>query len=333
MDQAVDQTSLWRPWERGISARPFLPVTLLELTVRFEEYAKIPGFRGALWRSVLGPQLKALDTQGGWRPDMPSPLPPSLYDWFFAPSRKHTMLAPEFGEPLSPIVLDAPPLDDDVLHRPGATTRFRVVLAGRAGHAAQAIAMAFARAARCGLGDVVALDGRRGRATLIRADVAGKTVYLDQKGWLKAPVPPQILEPPACPSRLRVVLRTPFRLEPGQRVLEADEFVAADLLSALIRRVSSLMRSEAGVVLETDFQRLSYLARTARWQPEQLHNVDLSRWSSRQGRRFPASGISGSFLLDLSGREELFDFLWLGLFVHAGKGTMAGLGGLALEAL
>lgn len=333
MDQAISPTPQWRPWQRGIATRPFLPLSVLDLSFRFEEYADLPAFRGALWRSVLGPQLKALDADGGWRPDMPSPLPPSLYGWFFTPSAAHAMLAPEFGQPLSPIVIDAPPVNDARLNPPGATTRFRVVLAGRAGHAAQAIAMAFGRAARMGLGDAIALDGRRGRARLTRVEVARQAVYQERQGWLQAPAAPQVVEAPPAPALVRVILRSPFRLERGGHVLEADEFVAADLLMALMRRVSSLMRSEAGVVLEMDFERLAHLARTARWQVEHVRQVNLSRWSARQKLRFPASGLSGSFLLDLTGREELFDFLWLGLFIHAGKGTMAGLGGLALEAL
>lgn len=323
----------WQPWQPGSSVRPFLPLTVLSLDFRFDEVADLPAFRGALWRSVLGPQLKAFDAAGGWRPDAPSPLPASLFDWFFRPDAAGAMIAPDLGAALSPLVIDAPPDASSGMVRRGDRTGFRVVLAGRAGHAAQAVVLAFARAARAGLGDAVSLDGRRGRARLVEAAADGETVFGDGRGWLRPPPPPRIHPAPECPAVLRVVLRTPLRLTRAGREIEPADFAPADLLGALIRRVSSLMRSEAGVVLDADFRRLTAKTRSLRWQPERLEKAHQSRWSARQEQRIPANGLVGSFLLDMDGCEDLFDFLWLGLFLHAGKGAMAGMGGLAMEAL
>ena len=54
--------------------------------------------------------------------------------------------------------------------------------------------------------------------------------------------------------------------------------------------------------------------------------VDQTRWSSSQRRELGAGGGVGSFVLDLRGREALFPYLWLGQWVHAGKGTVMGMG-------
>jgi CRISPR/Cas system endoribonuclease Cas6 (RAMP superfamily) len=62
-----------------------------------------------------------------------------------------------------------------------------------------------------------------------------------------------------------------------------------------------------------------------------LAMADQMRWSGAQRRELDMTGIIGSFVLDLSGAEALFPYLWLGQWVHAGKGAVMGMGAIRLR--
>ena len=55
-------------------------------------------------------------------------------------------------------------------------------------------------------------------------------------------------------------------------------------------------------------------------------------WSGRQQQELDMGGGIGSFVLDLRGREPLFPYLWLGQWLHAGKGAVLGLGAIRVRA-
>jgi hypothetical protein len=63
-----------------------------------------------------------------------------------------------------------------------------------------------------------------------------------------------------------------------------------------------------------------------------LASADQKRWSGHTRQELDMGGIIGSFVLDMRGVEPLFPYLWLGQWLHAGKGAVMGMGTLRLKA-
>ena len=92
-----------------------------------------------------------------------------------------------------------------------------------------------------------------------------------------------------------------------------------------------LMSFHTGADLETDFRALTDLASQARMAEAELSLAAQRRWSTNKADLIKMDGLLGGFLLDLRGLEPLWPYLWLGQWVHAGKGTVMGLGAIHLR--
>jgi CRISPR/Cas system endoribonuclease Cas6 (RAMP superfamily) len=62
-----------------------------------------------------------------------------------------------------------------------------------------------------------------------------------------------------------------------------------------------------------------------------LAEADQRRWSAQQKQALDMGGVIGSFVLDMTGRAALFPYLWLGQWVHAGKGAVMGMGAIRVR--
>lgn len=58
---------------------------------------------------------------------------------------------------------------------------------------------------------------------------------------------------------------------------------------------------------------------------------DWTRYSSRQKTTMQMGGLVGEILLELAEDAPFWPYLWLGQWVHAGKGTSMGLGCYTIE--
>lgn len=137
--------------------------------------------------------------------------------------------------------------------------------------------------------------------------------------------------PPPVPPRVRVILEHPLRLRRENRYLTPAEFDFATLFTTLTRRVSMLHDLEATMPLTADYRELAVAARAASVSDARLEWFDWARYSARQRRRIPMGGIIGEFTLggDLG---PLWPWLWIGQWLHVGKGAVMGLGRYRLEA-
>jgi hypothetical protein len=135
-------------------------------------------------------------------------------------------------------------------------------------------------------------------------------------------------EPPPLPHDkcLRIRFETPLRVNRAGALVGPDQFGIGDLFAPVLRRISLLTYFHTNTPLETDF---AGLVATAREQP--LERADL-RWrdqvrrSGRQGKKVPLGGLEGEVQVSLDRESPLWPYLWLGQWVHAGKGTVMGLG-------
>lgn len=145
-------------------------------------------------------------------------------------------------------------------------------------------------------------------------------------------VEPQTLPTmPALPQRVTVRLLTPLRLLQNGTPIRAGRFTFQLFITTVMRRISLLHAYHAGVVLEADFKALSQQAAGVSLAAAALQWYEWSRYSNRQQTKVPMDGLLGSF--EVAGEElaPFWEWLWLGQWVHAGKGAVMGMGEYVLE--
>jgi hypothetical protein len=155
---------------------------------------------------------------------------------------------------------------------------------------------------------------------------------LDAQNTLTA-LPPSVPVPAHLPpTTFTVELRTPLRVKRDGRLVRPAAFRFADLFGNLLRRVSMLIEFHTETSLDADFRRLNDLARgievrgDLRWQEQR-------RYSARQSQPMEFGGLVGALHIDPNGLDELWPYLWLGQWVHAGTGATMGLGEYRIASL
>ncbi len=317
-------------------ATPRLPMLRLDATMTFEEPARLPPFRGHLWRGVLGAALKWVDD--GVLPGFSTGTIPAgtLYRTLFeSPPDPNVGRMRRYDATPHPYVIDAPPVAGYQDRQPGDQERFSLTLIGEAATAAEAVLAALDLAARAGLGQSTGADHARGRGRLTevrhvwRADGPDEVVFESGSGFRPVVASAPLIPP--CPETIRVALATPLRLVANGKVVTPRMFRPGMLVSNLVRRVASLMAFFGEGPLEADFRSLKVMWEGLSALAPMLAMADQTRWSASQEREIGAGGLIGGFRLDMRGREALFPYLWLGQWVHAGKGTVMGMGSIRIR--
>lgn len=322
--------------EKTALVPPRLPLLRLELVFTIDEAVQLPPFRGNLWRGILGPALKRIDE--GLLPGLVTGAiaPGTLYRTFFeSPPPPDAAKMRRYNAVPHPYVVDAPGAPRFQRLDAGATERIGLTLVGCAATAVEAVLAGFDFAARAGLGHGLGSERERGRARLTdvravwRADTPDIAVF-DEAGGFRA-VAAEVPALPPCPPRLRVVLATPLRLVREGSLLGPHRFPPGALVGNLVRRASMLSTFFGDAPLDTDFRALKALSENLVARDPMLAFADQKRWSGHQKQELDMGGIIGSFVLDMEGFEPLFPYLWLGQWIHAGKGAVLGMGAIRLK--
>ena len=136
---------------------------------------------------------------------------------------------------------------------------------------------------------------------------------------------------PPLPRRVELVTRTPVRIRRAREYLVRPEQLSFDdLYTAAMRRVSLLTYFFAHRQIDEDFRWLTAMAAGIQMTPLVTSAARYTRYSSRQRQRIRMDGVRGRFLLQSESLERLWPYLWLGQWVHVGKGCTMGLGGYRL---
>jgi hypothetical protein len=316
-------------------AAPRLPLLRLQLTFGMDEPVVLPSFRGNLWRGVLGLALKRIDE--GILPGLcyGAVEPGTLYRTFFeSPPPPDAKKMRRYEAAPHPYVVDAPSASAAERIEAGATLRIGLTLVGRPATALEAVLAAFNDAARAGLGRPIGRERRRGRGRLIEARAVWRGNKLDavafNQGSTFKPIMPEVPVILRCPGRLRVKLETPLRLERHGKLVDSEGLLPGTLVANLVRRISMMCEFYGDVPLDTDFRALKTMWEGLAAHEPKLERTGQKRWSSRSRQEIDLEGVTGSLVLDLRGREPLFPFLYLGQWVHAGKGATMGMGAIRL---
>lgn len=309
---------------RPALSEPHLPLARYRLDFRAHDRIVLRPFQGAVWRSAFGLALKNLSNQAAANRDTAEA---SLYNYFFeTPPPPDATKMRRYDAAPHPYVIAVEPNFEQLTFQPGETLTIELTLVGRGNDAAPTIFAAFAAAAAGGL------DKSRGRAILTDVHAIWRSSEPDTPLLVKAdgsltPAPAESPAIPPMPEAVEVHLISPLRLTIDNKLVGPANFRPGDLLRALLRRISMLMTFHTGTDLDTDFRALTDLAKHARMAAPELRLAAQQRWSTNQAE-VRMDGLTGGFLLDMRGLEPLWPYLWLGQWVHAGKGTVMGLGAI-----
>lgn len=176
-------------------------------------------------------------------------------------------------------------------------------------------------------------DGRYALEAVAQETVAGSDVWqtIHTPGGSLQALPGSVPLIPPLPEQVRVVLQTPLRLLQEGTPIRSGRFNFQLFMNTVMRRISLLHAYHAGVELPGDFKALSQQAAGVALHAVDLHWHEWSRYSNRQQNKVQMGGLVGSFALVGAGLEDFWPWLWLGQWVHAGKGAVMGMGEYALH--
>lgn len=307
---------------------PELAVSHLRLTFRSAQKASPGRYLGSAWRGVFGHALKNLVCVTRCERCADCLLYAScVYTYIFetAPPSDSAKLRNYETVP-HPFILGVPWPGESTDSTPGVN--LDLTLFGRGNRYAAYMIVALREAGERGIRGLGTLNLESVSQEDLTTPGTWQSIYNDTRLSPLSPATP--IAPPA-PGRARIHLLTPLRLRHQEEYVGAEGFTFADMFGSLLRRISSLTYFHTDRPLETDFAGLKAVSSGVIAEEKDLRWSDWTRFSSRQQEQMQMGGLTGSFAFNISGREELWPFLWLGQWTHTGKGTSMGLGRYVLE--
>ncbi len=302
------------------------------LRFRIAEECLLPPASGSMWRGLLGRELKRMSTGAATAPrNLPDWITTErLYEYFIeTPPPPDSPAMRRYPHVPHPYVIAAPLTQRDVHLPTGAHITLPIILFGKANDLLHVVILALARAARGGLGK------RRARAELQQVQqelpsgelrhifAPGETMHVPDVSPLRPPAPET--------DKVRIELNTPLRLQHQGRLMQPHKFIPGPFVMNIIRRHAMLHLFHGPGEVQADFRALKAASERVRLLDAGLRWHKQQRYSARQQREVPLDGLLGRFELDFSQAREVWPFLWLGQFIHAGKGTVFGLGSYRLR--
>jgi len=134
---------------------------------------------------------------------------------------------------------------------------------------------------------------------------------------------------PSAPKKMLLSLQSPMRLRQAKSNVTPAGFNPEIFLSTLLRRHHQL-----SVAYEPQAaSNLNYLCEQTgqmEFAKTSLFWKDGERFSSRQNSKVPLGGIMGAAIMQWEAPPDLWSLLWLGQWLHLGKGAVMGLGSYQL---
>ncbi len=307
---------------------PKIPYLRLRCTLRAEEEALLPGFKGSMLRGAFGHALRRAACAMG--PKQPCEtcglrsacLYTRLFETFLEEGTPPPFLRGQREAP-RPFVFEA---EEERRHfAPGDRLRFDLLLFGSAVGLQALAVMAVARMAERGLG-----ERRRRFAVEVIA-------YQDALGDFRPVVTPGPLAPPVLPPRnglpedgFTLYFRTPARFKTNGHLVSGVGF--RDFTFRALARVLELAHFFGDrAAVDWNFQSLLRQTDGVRVVDQRLVWQDLKRYSSRQRAEMCFGGFMGSMRLE-GDLTPFAPLLRTAEIVHIGKGATFGLGRVEIAA-
>lgn len=305
-----------------------LPLARYRLKAIAKQDMQLPAYTGSAWRGVFGHSLKAAVCVTE-KPECKGCLlyQNCVYSYVFeTPPPLGSQVMRKYTAAPHPFVMIPNP-EQSTEVKQGDELQLDFTLFGKANQHLPYVLYALQKAGGRGLG------GQQGQ-------FAVTSLWQQQNDWqcifevggdLQA-LPQKLPVIPACPQgEVELRLDTPLRIRLKEREINVKELDFYALFSVLMRRLSMLRQFHTDTSLDLDFKQLSDQARDTPVLSRQLHWHDWSRYSSRQKTSVKMGGLMGSITLDGASLKDFWPILYLGQFIHAGKGTAMGLGRFSLH--
>lgn len=298
-----------------------LPLLTLRLHFTAETAGDLGDFPGAVWRSVMGLHLQRRTCLGEPGRESCALGEHCAYHAIISPQPPTTakLIGGKHNAP-PPYILS--PRSTGTIHE-GDIVILDLTLIGHGSRHGTNVIRALQAGAEQGLGK----DRLRLRLDAVHARTAGNDGQSLDPQSLPAPTPPP--DAPPAPSRIRIQLQQPLRLREQNKYINPKDFTLRALVKSLLLRLRNLSdihtpnapQPEVAPML-SQLETLT-VTPTLRWQQQQ-------RWSARQHSTVEGSGLLGHIdIATTDGAQlpnDLWQLLWLGQWLHVGKGTVMGLG-------
>lgn len=318
--------------QRSMPPNRFAPIERLRFALKALDPIRLPPYAGSAWRGLLGHGLRR-SVCVTHQPVCDGCMlrQTCLYSTFFESPGETFINGQRYDRLPHPFVLEPDPGAPREMAS-GDRLGLGVTLFGAFTAQAPYLIHAVAAAGDRGLGQG---GGRFVVSRLERETALGEGRW--ETAWepasgdyrLAAPVPGAI---PGLPGQsLRLSLVTPLRVKRKGHFLGARDFTAEALLWHLCARLELLARLYGGDPDAFDWNGLAAQAGEVRIGRADLRWHDWTRYSSRQGTLMQMGGLLGELTLEGPGLATFWPALWLGQWVHVGKGTSFGLGWYRLQ--
>lgn len=305
-----------------------LPLARYRFLFRVAQPIKLPDYAGSALRGAFGHALMQLS--GLRRHDVREKTPLfqfSPYAQIFEPQpdNKADGLTGKLPTPPVPYIIEAP-LTGSVLLEEDEHFSFDLVLLEPVLQHLALIILAWRRALLRGFG-----KGEGGTAELVNvqhvsADDELTVIYSEERPVVIEHQTTITMPQFASGKDMHLWLRTPLRLQHDGKILSPGELAAPLFLRHLIRRASLCFPE---LLNREQAQQLNQLAQSVSCQ-RRLVLKTWARYSSRQRQVMQMDGAVGHWLLQ-NVPAQLQQLIWLGQFLHLGKGTAYGLGGYCIS--
>ncbi|MDP2935519.1 MAG: CRISPR system precrRNA processing endoribonuclease RAMP protein Cas6, partial [Dehalococcoidia bacterium] len=218
-----------------------------------------------------------------------------------------------------------PPLETQTLYRPGDPLSFGVTLFGNAWELLAYVVLGVRRMGEIGLGNRPLAPGRFSIQQIKAIDpISGRSqhVYSCDENLVRCPDVPVVhstilsaCESLAGQTSVTLELLTPMRLIADGVLVKAISFPV--LARRILRRLTDLTRSACGSHPDFDHEQLLIQAETVETAEDRTHWVDVSSFSSRQGRSTPIGGLMGQITFEGDLKPFAPWLLW-GTITHVG---------------
>lgn len=306
-----------------------LPVARYRLTFQAVDTVCFPAYAGSAWRGAFGHALRRTVCITRQPQCAGCLLQRScVYSQVFETPAGHQPLLEKVNTAPHPYILH--PLATSGKHyAPGECFELYLTLLGKAIDHLPYLIHALRQVGEQGLGK------GQGRCQLQlveqQAMDSGKWQEIHRPGGSLHTLPLRQPGIPAPPEYLQIRLTTPLRLVQNGKLVHADRFSFQAFFNPLMRRISLLHAHHAAQQLTPDFKTLSQQAACVPLPKAELHWYEWSRYSSRQQSRIQMGGLLGTFDLPMGSLTTFWPWLWLGQWVHVGKGAVMGMGEYVLD--
>ena len=307
----------------GCAVHDSITLSHCRLVFAAERAGHLPEWLGSAWRGMLGHALKRAVCTTGLPECAPCQLInlcpyPAIYE-ARPPLEPHILR--RYPQAPGPFVLRTSPGGEI---NPGDRLSVDVLMFGKHTADLPLIVRALILGGREGIG-ASRIPLRLEEMWAVDGSGQCKPTNLDRLDREPLVYPPEPAPTPAgCAAQIEFC--SPLRLRIKNQYLTPTSLRFRDFFSGLLRRYSAMCALYGSGEPDLKFRQLVESSESVRLRPVHLVMHDLARQSSRQRKTIPMGGLVGR--VEVSGPElnSVWPLLWIGQWLHVGKGVNMGLG-------